>query len=95
MVVASPCVRVSDDKFCATLDAGGQQPICHQIKSDPRAALDIAASYAAANPVFRSRLVKAIRSKCVCQVLNARRPFPGGKGLRDERSVSDGSDQMS
>jgi hypothetical protein len=58
-------VRLSGDQFWATLDVADQQSICRQVKADRRAALDIAASYAAANPVFRSQLVKTIRTKCV------------------------------
>jgi hypothetical protein len=63
-VTPSPGVRLSGDQFWATLSPGDRASICQQVLDDPKAALDIAASYAAANPVFRSQLVATIRSEC-------------------------------
>ena len=64
LVTTSPGVRLSGDQFWATLPSDVQSSICGQVSDDPQAALDIAASYAASNPVFRSQLVKTIRAKC-------------------------------
>lgn len=64
-IATSPGVRLSGDQFWATLPPNVQSSICEQVADDPKAALDIAASYAASNPVFRSQLVKTIRAKCV------------------------------
>lgn len=64
VVTPSPGVRLSGEQFWATLQAEARASICEQVRADPRAALDIAASYAAANPVFRSQLVATIRAKC-------------------------------
>jgi hypothetical protein len=64
-IATSPGVRLSGDQFWATLPSDVQSSICGQVADDPKAALDIAASYAASNPVFRSQLVKTIRAECV------------------------------
>lgn len=64
IATSSPGVRLSGDQFWATLPSQVQASICSQVRADPAAALDIAASYAAANPVFRSQLVATIRAKC-------------------------------
>jgi len=57
-------VRISGEQFWATLSVDVRASICAQVRKDPGAALDIAASYAAANPVFRSQFVATIRSEC-------------------------------